>query len=284
MKYNALVCACMLMCGVATAQDASAPTPPAEPVVIQAPDAVAAAPAPVPIAMETLTISGARRGLMGGGTVGDHTFVSRVSIMRTSLFAQDRSRHTRTFRYLGASDAPIVNGACILRTEGNSLLGFTWDQETTQLYACAVEDQAPGQFAFEVAVPAFKQGGFSLGGFSMTVEEDIPAAEMQAVLKALVVYRGVTYEALPTGFDDTTSPVFAFSASNGRRVVQGFSIRREGVEVGRVMFNNRDAARGTFTIPVSEADGREAVLFIAMQLHAMPDLFAPAVREEIKGG
>lgn len=35
------------------------------------------------------------------------------------------------------------------------------------------------------------------------------------------------------------------------------------------------------TAPVADADGREAVLFIAMQLHAMPDLFAPGVREEM---
>lgn len=229
-----------------------------------------------------MDIAGARRGLMeAGSSVGGFTLVARQSTMRTSLFTQTRSRLTRTFRFLGANDAPIVNGACILRTEGRSLLGVEWNQQTTQLYACAVEDQPEGQFAFEVAVPAFREGGFSLGGFSMSTQEDVPAAEQQAVLRGRMIYRGVTYEALPTGFDEHRGGGFAMGGIGQRRIVQGFRITREGAEVGRVMFNMRDTSEGEITAPVADADGKEAVLFMALQLHGMPDLFSPNVREEI---
>lgn len=233
-------------------------------------------------AVDTVEITSARRGLMeAGSSAGGLTLVARQSTMRTSLFTQSRSRLTRTFRFLGANDAPIVGGACILRTEGRSLLGVEWNQQTTQLYACAVEDQPEGQFAFEVAVPAFREGGFSLGGISMSAQQDIPAAEQQAALRARMVYRGVTYEALPTGFAEQRGGGFAMSGIGQRRIVQGFTITQDGAEVGRVMFDMRDASNGAITAPSADANSREAVLFMALQLHAMPDLFSPNVRQEL---
>lgn len=233
-------------------------------------------------ATETIEVASARRGLLDTGpSAGGFTLVARQSTMRTSLFTQTRSRLTRTFRFLGADDAPIVNGACILRTEGRSLLGVDWNQRTTQLYACAVENQPEGQFAFEVAVPAFREGGFSLGGFSMSAQEDVPAAEQQAVLRGRMIYRGVAYEAVPTGFDEHRGGGFAMGGVGQRRIVQGFNITRDGADVGRVMFNMRDISEGVITAPAADAASREAVLFMALQLQAMPDLFSPNVREEI---
>jgi hypothetical protein len=235
-----------------------------------------------PVPAEAIEIASARRGLMfAGSSAGGLTLVARESTLRTSLFTQDRSRLTRTFRFLGADDAPIVGGACILRTQGRSLLGFQWNQRTTQLYACAVEDQPEAQFAFEVAVPAFQESSFSIGGFSMSAQDDVPEAEQQAVLRGRMVYRGVTYEAVPTGFDEQRGGGFSIMGAGQRRIVQGFIIMRDGAETGRVMFNMRDASGGTITAPVADAEGREAVLYMALQLHAMPDLFSPNVREEI---
>lgn len=144
-----------------------------------------------------------------------------------------------------------------------------------------MENQPEGQFAFEVAVPAFREGGFSLGGFSMSAQEDVPAAEQQAVLRGRMIYRGVAYEAVPTGFDEHRGGGFAMGGVGQRRIVQGFNITRDGADVGRVMFNMRDISEGVITAPAADAASREAVLFMALQLQAMPDLFSPNVREEI---
>lgn len=63
------------------------------------------------------------------------------------------------------------------------------------------------------------------------------------------------------------------------RVVQGFIISRDGQPVGRIDFEDNSRNGGTITAPTADADGRRAVLYIALQLHAMPDLYSSTERE-----
>ena len=281
MKSFVFVCALALVPMVAFAQDI--PTEEAAPAAAAEGEApVEAVPVPVPIVTETLDVAAVRRGLLdSGGSAGGLTLVARTWQMRTNLFTQTRSRLTRVFRLMGPEDAAMINGACILRTEGRTLLGVDWNQRTTQVYACAVEDQPEGQFMFEVAVPAFREGGFSFGGFSVSTQGDVPAEEQQAILRATMLYRGVAYEARPTGFAAHQGGGFSMMDGGQRRIVEGYSITRDGVAVGGIAFNMRNEDDATVTAPVVEADGREAVLYMVLQLMAMPDLYSPNVREEV---
>jgi hypothetical protein len=281
LKHLVLACALALVPMAAFAQDMPAEEAAPAAIVVEEDSAEEAAP-PAPIVTETLDVAAVRRGLLdAGGSAGGLTLVARTWQMRSNLFTQTRTRLTRVFRLLGPEDGAMINGACILRTEGRTLLGVDWNQRTTQVYACAVEDQPEDQFMLEVAVPAFREGGFSIGGFSVSTQEDVPDEEQQAILRATMLYRGVAYEAIPTGFADHEGGGFSMMGGGQRRIVEGYSITREGEPVGGIAFNMRNVDDATVTVPVADADGREAVLYMALQLMGMPDMYSPNVREEI---
>ncbi len=88
---------------------------------------------------------------------------------------------------------------------------------------------------------------------------------------ARLAYEGATYEAVPTAFgrEGLMDP----------RVVQGFVISRDGQAVGRIDFRDNSRNGGVITAPAADTDGRRAVLFMALQLHAMPDLYSSTERE-----
>ena len=247
-----------------------------------APDAPAASAPPAPVATETLDVASVRRGItQSGSSAGAVTLVAREMTVRTHVLSRDRARYNRAFSFLGADDAPILGGDCDLRTEGRSLAGFEWGRSVAQVYACTVEDRPAEEFAFEVALPAFRDDALTFRGFGVDTRKEVAPAELQAVLGARMLYRGVSYAAVPTGFDEIRGGVLAVAVPGQPRVVQGYAIQRDGVEIGRLAFDMRDAKAGRITAPVSDADGREAVLYMALQLHAMPDVYSPRVRERL---
>ncbi len=236
----------------------------------------AAPPPPVPVygvAVETLEITGAKAGFMEmGAAAGGTSLLYRTTISSSSVLTKTRSKLTNSFRFLGAGEAPLQAGKCTIKTDGRSMFGVEWNQLTTQLYACEIKDRPADTYAMEVALPAFKQTGLSLGGMSISTSGDSNDPAIQAILRGRMTYGGAKYEAVPTGFDQIT-PI------SGRRVVQGYVIIRNGTAVGRIVFQGASTTKGSLTLPVSATDGREAVIFMALNLLVMPDLYSPAVRE-----
>ena len=218
-------------------------------------------------------ITGAKAGFMEmGAAAGGVSLLYRTSVSSSQVLTKTRSKLTNSFRFLGADQAVLQTGKCSIKTDGRSMFGVEWNQLTTQLYACEIKDRAPDSHAMEVALPAFKQAGFSLGGMSLSASDDVNDPATQAILRGRMTYGGVKYEAVPAGFDQIT-PI------SGRRVVQGYVITRNGTPVGRIAFQGASTTKGTLTVPASAADGREAVIFMALNLLVMPDLYSPAVRE-----
>ena len=264
LRHWVLIAACMLSPVAASAQSGAAPT------------TTTSAAAPYSRPVETLQIGGARAGLMqSGAAVGGYSVLYQTSQMRTSLFTQTRTRLTNNFHFNGTDGADLLTGRCVLRSEGRSLLGVDWNQHTTQVYGCEIVNQPDGQYDLEVALPAFRESHFGIGGLSISGGDDFNSDEQHAILRAKMVYEDVSYEATPTGF----GPV----PMMGPRVVEGFVITRDGAPVGRVDFVRGSPKSGAITAPVADADGRRAVLFMALNLLLMPDLYAPYVRNQVLG-
>lgn len=224
------------------------------------------------VSVETIETQGARSGLMySGASAGGYAYVARTSSMSTTILVRERHSVTYNFRF-NHGDARVFEGACRIRSEGRSLFGVEWNQRSAQLYSCEVQDQPAEQYALDVAVPAFTSGGISVGGVSIGAEAEVNEAT-QAILHARMVYEGASYEAAPTGFGRDTM----FS----RRVVTGYLISRDGHPVGRIDFRNNSLDRATITLPAADTDGREAVLFMALALQGMPDLYSTGTRTEV---
>lgn len=238
-----------------------------------------AAPAPVAtyaVATEELAITGANAKLMEQGeAAGGYSLLYRGGQgMSVRIGTQSKSSYRNIYRFIDATGAELITGVCRIRTEGQSAFGIHWDQQTSQLYACDMKDKPTDRFGIEVTVPAFKQGHFSIGGMTVQTSEDIPDAALQAVLKARMVYDGVAYDAAPTGFARPTG-------LSQRRIVQGYTITRDGALVGRIDLGRDMMHRGMIVAPTAESDGRQAVLFFAHQLSIMPDLYSATVRSEV---
>lgn len=121
-------------------------------------------------------------------------------------------------------------------------------------------------------LPTFGGGGFENDRFGISIGGDDASPEAQAILAARLTYEGVTYEAAPTNF--SASRLMAPD-----RIVLGYTISRDGQPVGRIDFRGNSRNRGTIIAPMADADGRRAVLFMALQLLAMPDFYSSNVRE-----
>ncbi|MFZ4604889.1 MAG: hypothetical protein ACOYM5_01415 [Caulobacter sp.] len=261
MKLAPLIALCAILPTTALAQSAAAGAAPGE----------GGYAAPV----ETIEIAGAKGGLMEvGAAAGGYALFARTTVV-TSRFIKTKSRIQISYRFVGAASSPLYSGACNLKSEGVSLFGVQWDQRTSELYACETRDQPAGQYALEMALPALSQYGLSGGMVSLSLGNDIDTPEAKAILKGGMRYGTITYDAVPTGFGK--------AGLLGRRVVLGYVIQRDGHPVGRIDFQPRSENRGVITAPVADADGRAAVLFMALQLLAMPDLYAPAVRASLLG-
>jgi hypothetical protein len=246
-----------------------------EPAATPVPSASATAGAPAFAApVESLEIGEARAGLMSTGrSAGGHSLIARITGHRTNglSLTRDAWRVSVDYRFAGQENAGLLEGVCRLESEGRSLLGVQWDQRTAGLYSCVAENQPQGAYALEVTMPVFREASIGFGGISIGGGDDGDNAALQAILRARLSYEGATYEAVPTGFgrEGLMDP----------RVVEGYLISRDGQPVGRVDFQDRSRDGGTVTAPVADADGRRAVLFMALQLHAMPDFYSSTERE-----
>jgi hypothetical protein len=265
MRHLLLIAACAMLPFSVLAQ---------EPAAAPAPEAAAAGAPAFTAPVESLEIGEARAGLMSTGrAAGGHSLVARITGHRTNglSLTRDAWRVSVDYRFAGAENAGLIEGVCRLESEGRSLLGVQWDQRTAGLYSCAAENQPEGAYALEVTMPAFREASVGFGGISIGGGDEGDDADLQAILRARLSYEGATYEAVPTGFgrEGFMDP----------RVVEGYLISRDGQPVGRVDFQDRSRDGGAVTVPVADADGRRAVLFMALQLHAMPDLYSSTERE-----
>lgn len=268
MKHLCLIAACAVLPLTALAQE-----PAASPEA-----ATVAAVSPYAVPVETLEIGQARAGLMETGrSAGGYSFIARTTGHRTNglSLTRDAWRVSVNYRFVGSENSDLLSGICRLDSEGRSLLGVQWDQRTSGLYACVAEGQPEGAYAMEVTLPTFREAsvssGFGIGGISIGGGNDGDEPAVQAILRARLAYDGVTYEAVPTAFgrEGFMDP----------RVVQGFTISRDGQMVGRIDFEDNSRNGGTITAPTADADGGRAVLFMALHLHAMPDLYSSTERE-----
>ncbi len=259
MKRLCLAVACALLPLSAFAQEPAAPADGAPTYAVP---------------VESLEIGGARAHFMEtGGSAGGYAVTVRSSAMQTNILTRNRTRVTLNYRFVGADETELLTGACRLQSGGRSLLGVHWNQSTSELYACEARDQPEGAYAMEVTLPAFRETSFGIGGVSISAGEDETGPEAHAILHARLSFDGVAYDAAPTGFG-RENPMM------DRRVVEGYIISRDGQPVGRIDFSGNSNNRGTIAAPVADADGRRAVLFMALQLLAMPDFYSSHVRQQ----
>jgi hypothetical protein len=135
-----------------------------------------------------------------GFSVGDYVFASYVGsesrgVPIYPMGVEMSYRVTTTWRFLKSDMSQITAGACFIDTalkSGTAML--TASTVSSDTYACAFADRAPQAFKLTVTVPPFtaQKVGF------ISFEKDDPA--MYKVMKANMVYDGVAYEAIPTGF------------------------------------------------------------------------------------
>lgn len=237
------------------------------------PLALEAPPTAYAIPVESVALEDARGRLMEtGGAAAGHALTVRQGGARMQVLTRTTSRVSRHFRFLRGEEDVLLAGVCSFRTEGHSLFGVELNRRTTQTYQCTFTDQPEGQYAMDVAIPAFGETTVGRGMLGVGIPDRVSEVEERAILRAKLLYRGVAYDALPTGF---TKPGVL-----SRRSVQGYAVSRDGQAVGRIEFGGGDS-KGTVTIPAADAEAREAVLFLLLNLYAMPDLYAPWTREQV---
>ncbi|MGD9967190.1 MAG: hypothetical protein AB7T59_11760 [Hyphomonadaceae bacterium] len=261
----------LALCGVASAQEATAPA------ATPAPAQDAAAPT-YAVPVESIRLGGANARLVEtGASAGGYSLIQRQALgaFNSQVFGQTRIRYAKRYRFVQGEDNVVFTGACRMSMEWQSMFGVQYDQRTNQAYTCDFENQAAEQYALEVAIPAFNETRGGFGNFSFTAAPDVDPAVQQAILRGRMVYQGVPYDALPTGFRRERG---GFE----RRVVAGYTVTRDGALVGRIDFDESNQNnRATVTVPVAEADGRAAVLLLLLHLNNMPDMYSTRTREEV---
>lgn len=233
------------------------------------------------VAVERLSL-GKAKGKFGESafSVGGYVFASMVGASDISgpfsvdVLGASRKvkRVTVRFRFTGADGAPILAGLCSMRTKMWSGL---WNTAENSLYACDFKDAPADSVALEAVVPGIEAESGSMISFTVINPDKFK------ILKARLKYKGAVYEATPTGFHPERE-------ADQHRVADGYLISRDGQLVGRIDFPDYKGTivdfagsyerNGTFiTAPVSDADGREAVIFFAGHLFNLPEANAPAL-------
>lgn len=247
----------------------------------QTPAPVATASSPYAVSVERLSL-GKAKGKFGETvfSVADYVFAARTGVSDVSgpfsvdVLGSSRKvkRVTVSFRFTRADGAPVATGLCSMRTKMWSGL---WNTAENSLYACDFKDLPPDTYTLEAVVPGIEAESDAMVSFT-TINPD-----KFKVLKARLRYKGVVYEAVPTGFHPERE-------YDQRRVADGYTISRDGKLVGRIDFPDYKGTivdfagsydrNGSFiTAPVADTDGREAVIFFAGQLFNLPEANAPAL-------
>jgi len=201
-------------------------------------------------------------------SVGGYDFFSRSSLTQTETGLtilgsdQKKSKVRVGYRFLKSDGSKVASGVCNVETKSFSGL---WNTAVNSLYTCQFNDLSPVDYALEVAVPNIPPHG---GGFLAVWKID---PDKYKVLKARMLYKGITYEAVPTALDIDREAA-------QERVAKGYVITLDGKAIGQIDFKGNSDNRGTITAPVAEADGREAVIFLSAQLLDMPEANSPALK------
>jgi hypothetical protein len=259
MRHILAFAAVLLLPSLAIAQ-----TPPAAPV------AATAAESPFAVPVETQQLGKAKVKMREQGfSVGEYVFASYVASTSRGvpiypMGIEMSYRVTTTWRFLKNDMSEITSGECFIDTalkSGTAMV--TAATVSSDTYACNFANKAPQAYKLTVTVPPFKAQKVGFISF----EKDDPA--MYKVMKGNMVYDGVAYEAIPTGFDHRRLST---------RQALGFRILRDGKPIGQIDFVGSSRNKGTLTFPVAAADGREAVVFFAAHVMGMPDLNSPDMR------
>lgn len=201
-------------------------------------------------------------------------FLKTTSIGKVGGFLSKMSYNIKVdYRYLNASTS-LITGTCNIRSEVEDPI-FTFEVKVKSggLYKCKSNEFTDKDFIFEVKVPPFEETGVS--AFGVTISQDNTDKNKHASAEARMLYKGAEYSAHPTSYDASRT----FS-----RIIDGYVIMQGDKLVGRIDFKGLSRNRGTLTVPVADADGREAVIFMGAQMLAMPELNSGAMRSQVMGG
>lgn len=214
---------------------------------------------------------------VGGYYFASDTFVSKrseASFLEILGSRQMKKQVTVKFRFAKHDATPISNGRCTMTTKMWSGLFNTADNS---LYICQIDEKAPVQFALQAIVPDIE----AESGAFLSIARDDP--DKYKVLKARMMYHDALYEAIPTGFD-------LQNEAHRLRVATGYSITRDGRPVGRIDFksyrgnwsdtNGSHNRKSIITAPISDADGREAVILLAAQMMVLPEANSPVLQAD----
>lgn len=223
--------------------------------------------------VESLQIGSAKgSGLLeSGASAGSYSMIVKQTKSSSFFLLNSKSTFTNEFRFL-KDDLQLLDGSCTLKSEGFTMLSVDLSKNA-QAYICKFGGRSDDQYTMQVDLPQFPKSDVGIGFLALSTSSAKEDAALQAILKARLIYRGATYDAAPTGFGK--------QGILSNRVVKGYVISRDGKSVGRVDFDGGTNHRGAINAPAADSDGREAVLFMALALNAMPDLYSPNTRSEI---
>lgn len=208
-------------------------------------------------------------------SAGDYVMASSTTAKKTAtrekfLVNSEQWEVTVDYRFTKLDGAPVQSGRCDVKLW--FILGVR-DKFGTNPYACQFDGKPPQSFSLDAVVP----------DIAITNEDAIFSVEKNdpdrfKALKATLRYNDVVYEAVPTGLTFERE-------QRMRRVADGWIITRDGKKVGRIDFPSYKGViaderwkyelKSVVTAPKAETDGREAVIFFAVQLQRLPEAQAP---------
>lgn len=211
-------------------------------------------------------------------SAGDYIFASETQVIDQSgpfsidVLGASRAKKTVkvSYRFTRADSEPRATGECTITTKMWSGL---WNTADNTLYLCDFKDMPATRFALEAVVPDVTAETDAM--FSMNKDDP----DKFKVLQARLLYDEVLYEAVPTGLEPDNE-------YQQQRVAKGYTISRSGQTIGRIdfpdlrgkmVFGDPDR-KSIITAPVSESDGREAVIFFASHLLRLPEANSPALK------
>lgn len=245
------------------------------PTVALAKPVQVAPPAPFDVPTEVITTGNAKNkpGIFWDGfTIGNYIYYNKLTSEGNlkSIFSSTVKYVIKVeYRFMSDATTERHKGLCSIDSQKReSAFGFVIQAKSSDLYACSFEGSSATDYALEASVVPFGEISVGTSTFSVASDYDTNDAKYARTIIRMT-YEDATYEAIPTTYD----PDRTIS-----RMIDGYVIYRDQKQVGRVDFQGNNRNKATITAPVAAEDGREAVIFMAAQLVAMPDLNAGFMR------